>query len=379
MWCHRVPPSSQLDVTLVTRGAILGLPTSLNQLDAAWINQELLAADHAARISSATIEPLAGFTGVMGEVMTIDLTYESPGDLPTSFIGKCPKNDDMAKLMNMVMESYKRECGFYRDLAHEMPMRVPSTLINRYDAETDQAILFIERIDGRPGDIFAGCSVAEMEELLRLTAQLHGKFWMDDQLDSLEWLFDWTSPPWEMGAEMVRAAWPSLLNNRPDLIAPPLADSFQQVYVDDIAAALAQMYDRPWTLTHCDLQLDNVIFTDDGPVIVDWQSPMRCFPGIDVAWLLATSATEELVANEQALLDGYRRELAAAGGPSWSHDELVEDLCWALNFYVPGMAIPVEEQKDLPPGQDRQHDRLEALLVRCKDAAERWDYTERMT
>lgn len=359
----------------------MNLPASLTEIDAAWLQAALRNGGHEdLEIASVEITPLSGFTGVMGEVMTMDVTYGGSGsELPFSFIAKCPLDDELAALMNLVMQSYRREWGFYRDLAGRVPMAIPSCYVNEFDDETGRAVLVLERVSGRPGDIFAGTTAEEMATLLSLVAKMHGQFWMDPSLQELEWIFDWNSPPWSMGADMVREHWPALNAARPDMMSDGLRGAFERGWVTDIEGGLAQMAERPWTLAHCDYQLDNVIFRDDGPVIIDWQSPMRSFPGMDVAWIIATSECDEIIAEEQALLDGYRRDLAAAGGPNWSHDELVEDMCWSLNFSIPGMSIPVNEQKDLPPGQDRQHDRIEALFARCITAGERWDYAARMT
>ena len=78
-------------------------------------------------------------------------------------------------------------------------------------------------------------------------------------------------------------------------------------------------------LTHMDYEL-NVLIDDDGPIVIDWQSPMISHPGVDLAWLLAASHTEETLAVEEDFLKLYRDTLSSSGGPSWSLEELEEAL-----------------------------------------------------
>ena len=82
------------------------------------------------------------------------------------------------------------------------------------------------------------------------------------------------------------------------------------------------------------------MFRSDGPVVVDWQTAMRSFPGVDLGWLLMSSHNGETLAREPELLDHYRRELAAAGGPDWSAEDLAEDLAWAGFYWVGVSHVP---------------------------------------
>ncbi len=354
------------------------VPSTLDAVDVSWLNAQLATSGFEATASSISARPLDGFLGAMGEVGIFDVTWAGSSDLPTSFIAKCPKDDDLAQLMNSVMQSYKREYGFYNELAGDVPMRVPTSYVNAYDAETDRAILMIEKIDGRPGDIQTGCSVEEMEHLLRLLARLHGAFWMSDKIADKDWMFDWASPLWQMGIPMCHEHWYSLNEAWPDMTPPDIFAALDKHYMSDIDAALARMHARPWTFVHNDYQLDNVIFADDGPVIIDWQTVMRSFPGIDVGWLLATGESPATLAEETALLDAYRDELARCGGPSWSHDELVDDMVIGMTYYITGNSIPVDQQRHTLPQGDRGRDRLEQFLFNCIAAADRWNLVDRL-
>ena len=112
-------------------------------------------------------------------------------------------------------------------------------------------------------------------------------------------------------------------------------------------------------------------------MIVDWQSPMRSFPGMDLGWLLMASHNDETLAREPELLDHYRRELAAAGGPQWSAEDLAEDLAWAAFFWVSVSHVPYMETVQF--GEEfRFHRRFKAMLEGTIAGAERWGAAERM-
>ena len=109
------------------------LPVSLSEVTPEFVSARLAAGGHDVEVASIEVAPLPGFTGLMGEVQIVTLGYADDTDLPTTMIGKCPLDDDMARMYNEVMNSYKRENGFYRDLAGQVPMRVPRAYVNEYD------------------------------------------------------------------------------------------------------------------------------------------------------------------------------------------------------------------------------------------------------
>lgn len=350
------------------------LPASLEDITADWLAEHMEAP-----VASLEIRSMDGFVGRMGEVGIAEVTYSDPDcELPSSFIAKCPLDDDLAQLMNVVMQSYQREHGFYANFADQVPMRVPTAYVNEYNPESGKAVLFMERISGTPGDIQTGCTVEQMEELLRMAARMHGEHWMSPAVGEFEWVFDWNAPTWEMGIPMVEEHWYSLTKAWPDLVSADLMAALERRWMGDVKAGLEELAERPWTFCHQDYELDNIIFTDEAPVIIDWQTVMRSFPGVDMGMLLATGQTAETIAEEGALLDAYREELAASGGPSWSRDEVLEDMCHWLTWFITGISIPVDQQRHTHEVGDRERDRLEEFIHKGIEAAARWNYTDRL-
>ena len=112
-----------------------------------------------------------------------------------------------------------------------------------------------------------------------------------------------------------------LASQEPNRYPKELFTVLQSTWVFNTVEWLDHYAKRDWTLTHMDYELDNVLIDDDGPIVIDWQSPMISHPGVDLAWLL-TSHTEETLAVEEDFLKLYRDTLSSSGGPSWSAEEL---------------------------------------------------------
>ena len=127
-----------------------------------------------------------------------------------------------------------------------------------------------------------------------------------------------------------------------------------------------------------DYELDNVLIDDDGPIVIDWQSPMISHPGVDLAWLLAASHTEETLAVEEDFLKLYRDTLSSSGGPSWSLEELEEALAWESSILYPVKPSHLQDVSAYGEGAERMHQRFEKFLQGSIDAAIRWNLVDHL-
>lgn len=357
------------------------IPTSLEGLTADWLTEQLGAAGHdVPAVADLEVEPMDGFVGALGEVGIVRVGWDgAAGDtpLPASFVAKCPLDDDMARLYNSVMQFYVREAGFYRDLVHDVDMRIPTCWVNRFDAESGSAFLLLDHVtEVEKGDILAGTSVETMRELVGDLARMHGMFWMDQRLLDVPWLMDWNAENLKLGIEITQQCWAALHEAEPDRYPAELRDVLQRTWIDDTVTWLEAFTARPWTLTHIDYELDNVLIGADGPIILDWQSTMRSHPAVDLGWLLAASHNDETLAAEPQLLDHYRTELSAAGGPAWSADELEAELAFGMLYPASCQPVPyLQDTGDGPAGQ-RMHRRFDKMLEGSIDAAQRWNLVD---
>ena len=355
---------------------------SLSAMTPQWLERALAEAGHAPPpIAAVDVRPMDGFVGAMGEVGIVSVSYAGDTGLPAEFVAKCPKDDEFARQNAMVMLSYQREAGFYDDLAAQVSARarmsIPRCFVNLFDPGTHGATLVIERIHpASKGDILDGTTFDRMHTLVGALARMHGAYWMDGALLEQDWLIDWTAPTFLKGIPRTLASWSNIREQFPQHHSDELVAMVED-FLADIEGWLGRFAQRPWTLIHQDYELDNVLFRDVGPVIVDWQSPMRSFPGMDLGWLLMASHNDETLAREPELLDHYRAELAAAGGPRWSAEDLLEDLAWAAFFWVSVSHIPFMDTVQYGE-QARPHRRFKTMLQGTITAAERWGAAERM-
>lgn len=355
------------------------LPASLSDLTAEFVSERLAAGGHDVEVASVGVAPVPGFNGLMGEVQIITLDYAGDTDLPTTMFGKCPRDDDMARMYNEVMNSYKREHGFYRDLADQVPMRVPTSFVNEYDEESGRGVLLLEMIDGGTGDILDCPDLDEYRRLVEQLGTMHGRFWQSPAYGDLDWALDWNFPTLKMGIPIVQEGWPPSREKWPDMAPTPILDFFERTWIYDTETWLERVAERPWTLTHMDYEFDNMAFTADGPIVFDWQTPLKSYPGGDLAWFLGVGATDESVAEEDALLDAYLAAFTAAGGPAWSKDDLLDDMCASLQFHCTGAATTLNSIVDggAPP-EDRGRRRFEKMLSGMMDCAVRWNVLDRV-
>ena len=361
---------------------MVAVPSSLGEIDAEWMAAALRDAGHAAPgITALAYAPLKGIVGALGEVGVFTLEYDGPTDLPRKLLGKCPLDDDIARMYNSVMRYYRRETGFYRDLSDDVPMRVPRCYVSL--SEDEQHLLLLEYLeDAIPGDVLAGTSFQKMQRLIHDMATLHGRYWMDDKVRALPWMFQFTEPSLQMGFDMVKVTWPMAKEEAPGLVPDDLAALIEGPYLDELTPQQwIDAYDaRPWTLVHGDYELENILFVADEPVVLDWQGIMVGFPAMDLGFTLAVSGTAESRARERELLDQYREVLAASGGPQWSHDELMDDLAWSMLFFVAGQSIPfVQDYESMGEPGVRLRRRMVAAWTDCVAAAIRWETAQRVT
>ena len=356
--------------------------SSLSLMQPQWLEEALVEAGHRPPpVTGVEVRPMDDRAGAMGEVGIARVTYGAATDLPSQFVAKCPLDNDLARLYNSATLAYQREAGFYSDMAATTAsvsgLRIPKCFVNLFDPETQGATLLLERIHpAEKGDNLRGTTFERMQMLVRDLARLHGAFWMDETLLEHDWLTDWRSPVLLLAIPFVRDAWTGMRSRYPEHHPDDIA-ALVDVFMADIEGWLERFNQRPWTFLHQDYELDNVLFGDNGPVIVDWQTPMRSFPSDDLGWLFLSGHNDETLAREPELLELYRRELAAAGGPDWSEEDLAEDLAWAAFFRMSTVHVAWLHAVDAGE-QGRQVRRFKAMMDGSNAAAARWNTVERI-
>jgi Ser/Thr protein kinase RdoA (MazF antagonist) len=198
--------------------------------------------------------------------------------------GQGEEVDVVVKLTTEVNAS--REIAFYRHYAPDTPIATPAF----YGGEVadGRGYLVVDTVvDAIQGDVLAGTTRKRAEAMAGALAHLHGRWWNDSALDRLRVL----SPP---------------KRSQPAVLTDDTVDRFlsrrgeglgaeHRKLIATLGTRLPVIHEALWggarTLIHTDAHLDNVLWSGDDPVFIDWEGAMVGPPEVDVARLLIEGMT----------------------------------------------------------------------------------------
>jgi hypothetical protein len=311
------------------------LPVDVDDLSASWF-AEVLARD----VTDA--EVLDRSSGTTGRAR-VALRGE-PGVPATVFV-KLPPFDEQQRAFVAMIGMGVTEARFYRDLAHEVPVRVPGVWFA--DTDDDGYVMVLEDLTGSgcrfptPDDADIAQRARDVVEQL---AALHARYWGSDRFGrgrDLEWLAARGTGAGDGGRALVAQA--------VDALGDRMGPAFHRIA--DIYCARTDDVVRLWgegtrTLVHGDPHLGN-LFVDvaggDRTGFLDWAVLGRA-PGIrDVAYVLCNSVPHAVrETHERALVRGYCDALAGAGvdldpGDAWTQYRLFAVYSWVAATATAGM------------------------------------------
>ena len=291
-----------------------------------WISAVLRARGllRQGRVSAITQTPVGN--GLLGLNLRLALSYEGANaGVPATLVAKMASIREESRESGAALQLYARETRFYQEIAPGLDAGLPRTLFADISADgRNFCLLFEDLSPARGGDQLAGCSVQDAEAAMDAAAALHAPLWGDRERLSLPWL----------NRDFMVSMYIEKLPPCVDLVAPRFAALLEP---DVIAVARRfgaciagyfSLHDQPWTISHQDFRLDNLLFDARGgslPVaVLDWQTFLPGPGALDVAYFLGAGllppARRE---HEQALVRRYHAALVARGvrGYDW-------DRCW---------------------------------------------------
>jgi aminoglycoside phosphotransferase (APT) family kinase protein len=291
------------------------VPDCPEAITAAWLSAELESVAQGARAQA--VEVIDAHSGTTGRAR-LRVTWEG-GDLPRDVFAKLAPTDPMQRAMAVETGMGAREARFYREVAREVPVRVPRPLWSRWTDDRRAYIMLLEDL-ASAGCAFpkleSGADLANARSAIEGFARLHAAFW-----ESPRFAADlaWIDPPMhgELGPELVAMGVAQFGADQPEAFHDLAA-----VYTQHGAAFAKLLEAGPQTLLHGDGHLGNM-FLDRGTVgFLDWACVSRG-PGLrDVAYFMCNSLdTEFRRAEQDALLRRYLEVLTDAGAPAPSFDE----------------------------------------------------------
>ena len=304
------------------------------------------------RVSALEVQALTGGgTGFTGDTVRVRLEYE--GDVngaPTTVVAKFPTGDQQNRGMLEQFDAYAREIRFYREFAHRMPCPTATYLGAAYDVEGARETgprmsrlidrlpdrlqlaitrdvtkfmratkrryaLLIEDLGARTTvhDMASPPAEAQIGDALEVLASVHAAFWNDHSLEGnavFRPLVTTTPGLYQtVGRKrciaIAREHWIDWLTDTHVALIHGSLDRFPA----DVEAVNQKV-----TLVHGDPRSDNILYRDDGQVVLlDWALVGHAHPGFDVGYLLSSCLGPDEIGQSNALVDRYQRALESRG------------------------------------------------------------------
>lgn len=309
------------------------IPTA-DGLSSAWLNKIWPGGD----CVSLSVQPVG--TGQLAE--TYRLTPDSGGgdgraDLPVSMVCKIASSDASSREIAASWNLYGREVNFYRQVAPRTKIDTPHIHASGLDDNGGFFLLMEDFPDARAGNQLAGTSLEDASGAMRAAAKLHAAFWGGDEEQELGWLETGRIAQPFYPAEVFCGIWPQYRDRYADMLTDrhrAFGDRFSELY-----EAYSRPLDRPRTVVHNDFRPDNMLFTPDRLVTIDWQSVAWGFNAVDVAYLIGGALDPEQRREWEArLLETYLGELTELGVTGYGMAELEEDY---RHFTFAGIVVAV--------------------------------------
>ena len=144
-------------------------------VDAAWLTAVLHRAGVGVDNEIVAIDDGSIGTGQMGDNVRYAVTWRDPDDsLPRTVVGKFPSASEASRATAVMLNSYRQELGFYRDLRADVSIRAPHVYHAGWNDDGHDFVLVMEDVvPARQGDQLAGCTVEHAELVIDQAVGLH--------------------------------------------------------------------------------------------------------------------------------------------------------------------------------------------------------------
>lgn len=264
----------------------LRAPESASGITLEWLRSVLPWERAGCEPVSAEVESSFGGPSLLGRIARVSLRYATPGCRPPAVIVK------------FQARSSDWEVQIYRLLSEAGVSAVPRL----YGAFENGTLVMEDLFPARPGTQVKGCTVQQARDVLALLTEIHGRFWGDPRVPSIE-------PERFASAINVNMAqcW-GVFRSRYREMLGDLGGDFEWMWRNSETVS-AHRLSEPATLFHGDVHVENLLFSRDGksgPNLIDWQLAARGLAANDVSFFLIKSLTvEKRRANEERLLRSY--------------------------------------------------------------------------
>jgi Phosphotransferase enzyme family len=313
----------------------LAIPVETDELSPRWFSS-VLGRD----VAEATVaDRNSGTTG------RARVALRGEAGLPETVFVKLAPFDERQRSLVAKTGMGVAEARFYRDLATDVPVRVPGVWFA--DTDGDGYVMVLEDLTSS-GCWFPSPSDADIEDrasdIVDRLAALHTRYWESDRFEpggDLEWLAARASRGGAGGRTFIKQA--------VEVLGDTMDDAFHRIA--DIYLSRTEDIVRLWTagagtLVHGDPHIGNLFVDAEAggcTGFLDWAVLCRA-PGMrDVAYVLCNSVPPEVrERNERMLVERYCELLAAAGieldvADAWDQYRLFAVYSWVAATATAGM------------------------------------------
>ena len=308
----------------------LPIPRDLRDITPAWLSEALTLGGALGDVSvdRCSAETIAEGKGFMNQLFRLTLDYHSGcSELPRTVIVKLPSVDPLLRTIFDRLGQNRREVGFYRDLATDENLSVPTCYYSGIDPQTENTVLLLEDLaNARQGDSVAGCSMDDAQRAIVQLARFQAAWWDNPRLDELDWM-PLKCEESSAYVDIYPGAWASLLTQAGDGM-PEKLRQLGEMLRPQITGIKTRLTRRPRTIVHGDYRLDNCFFDDapepKPPVVLDWEFCARGRGVCDVATFISEAfPAPQRKEVERDLLVTYHAALVENGVHDYSFQE-----CW---------------------------------------------------
>ena len=324
-------------------GLEVGLPASIEDVDAAWLTAVLRtsgAIGHEHEVASVELEPFAEGLGFLSILHRATLTYAGdPPDAPKTVIVKMITDLDVQRGIGEALQFYPRELRFYREVAPTVGFRTPVAHAAMMADTSADFVLVMEDLSGlRQLDQAAGVAGPDAMLAAETMARMHGAFAGKDLTDLETTFLPFDNPIYRAALPQIfESGWPTCKVEAADLLPPDVV-----AFGDRFAGLVPHFMERftGGTLVHADWRADNLM-VDDATcemVVIDFQLVGTGVPTYDLGYFMSQSMEPDVRAEHgRAIVDRYFESLASTGADV-DDDELRAGLrlsmAWCLIYPV---------------------------------------------
>ena len=353
------------------------IPQTEEEMTVEWLTEcfrESGIANNASVISFSSKEPESG-EGFSGLTLRVDLEWDNFEEgIPKTVLVKFPSTDSKNRALLERDGAYDREFDFYERFSDRFPVKVPKLFYSVRDPISDiesrrklnkriellpngaakflggNARKFIRPSSRRYAlitEFIEGARTTTTEnlapekdlfEILDSLAIIHAHWWrhplLDDDKEGVAWPVVTHTPKLMNG--LYRGSRESVIERNPELFNPDMV-RLTDWFSDNVVNAVSFLNEK-MTLLRGDTRTDNMLFTNEGLVMVDFGSFSSGRPSCDVANLLSSciEPSPNSFTVYQQLSDFYFESLVSNGVTEYSKAQQENDMqvCLALQAYL---------------------------------------------